>query len=322
MEDITIENMHKQLADGSIYVENASLTKTHYGKIIRDIGGKPFFYNPIIHEGKYGERYIENSGGLTIIGIRNNKFLCSDMNGIIYEVGSKELDKIRMYGLYITNTYAVEKENVLTVLDYTEEIDIRVQNFTNKCKLLGLEVPIIKNIDGNMTLVSMVKNIDRFKVPDFVTHIGDSAFFRSEIHEIVLPDNLKYIGKNVFNSCRKLKFIRIPKTVQKIGCCAFKNSGLEEVVIEGDIGYLEDLVFEDCNKLDRLSLSNAVRSIGVGTFRNCYKLSGINTEYGSSLEDKLIHIGAEAFYACVSFDITKLRDTVESIHSTAFDGRG
>ena len=56
-----------------------------------------------------------------------------------------------------------------------------------------------------------------------VTSIGLSAFFRSELISITIPDCITHIGDNAFEDCKELKNVTIGNGLTSIGWDAFRN---------------------------------------------------------------------------------------------------
>ncbi len=120
--------------------------------------------------------------------------------------------------------------------------------FDNKC-LSNIQLPpMLMNIDGNpfacckididnlsphfkienkllihgSTVISVLKAPTSITVPDYITAIGDNAFYHStRLNTISLPEGLTYIGNEAFNECLNLSWMNMPDTVKFIGKEAF-----------------------------------------------------------------------------------------------------
>ena len=75
--------------------------------------------------------------------------------------------------------------------------------------------------------------LEKIKLPDSLTHIGESAFQEcGQMLRIKLPKNLLYIGPYAFCDCWQLEKVNIPASVQYIGEGAFLGCiNLEEIII-------------------------------------------------------------------------------------------
>ncbi|MBR5737012.1 MAG: leucine-rich repeat domain-containing protein [Verrucomicrobia bacterium] len=102
----------------------------------------------------------------------------------------------------------------------------------------------------------------------------DYRFYSNEKNNITscqLPENLKYIGNDLFDSCTNLTAIQIPPGVESIGVRAFSG----------------------CEKLTELQIPNGVKSIGSGFITKCTGIKTINIP--ASVED--INSGSYQFGA-------------------------
>ncbi|WP_197018883.1 leucine-rich repeat domain-containing protein, partial [Prevotella sp. P6B4] len=95
-------------------------------------------------------------------------------------------------------------------------------------------------------------------IPNGIERIGDYAFRNCKVLEnIVLPSNLKTIGKNAFESNNKLKIVDIPEGTTKIGAQAFYNcASLEEVILPSTlitIGSIGDEAFKYCDNITTIT---------------------------------------------------------------------
>ncbi|MBR5690614.1 MAG: leucine-rich repeat domain-containing protein [Verrucomicrobia bacterium] len=94
---------------------------------------------------------------------------------------------------------------------------------------------------------------------------------KNNITSCQLPENLKYIGNDLFDSCTNLTAIQIPPGVESIGVRAFSG----------------------CEKLTELQIPNGVKSIGSGFITKCTGIKTINIP--ASVED--INSGSYQFGA-------------------------
>ena len=92
------------------------------------------------------------------------------------------------------------------------------------------------------------------EIPDFVTEIGDHAFYRhKELQSITIPESVTHIGNNAFEECVSLTSLRIPKGVTCIAHEAFAN----------------------CTALMSVTIPESVTKIGYDSFWGCTVLTSI-----------------------------------------------
>jgi hypothetical protein len=110
--------------------------------------------------------------------------------------------------------------------------------------------------------------------------ICDDAFWDSRItiNSIILPESLKYIGKNAFYGNHLLTDITITKNVEKIGNSAFNQCGVLANVTFAEGSKLKEIgdnAFYYCKELTSISLPNGLTRIGDDVFAACYKLTNM-----------------------------------------------
>lgn len=112
---------------------------------------------------------------------------------------------------------------------------------------------------------------DEFAIPDFVTSIGNSAFYQCEnLRSVEIPESVSSIGELAFCRCLSLETIELPKSVTNIGAYAFYY----------------------CENLTSLEIPSGVTLIGDHAFAYCYYLSSV------SIPESITSIGSEAFGKC------------------------
>lgn len=111
---------------------------------------------------------------------------------------------------------------------------------------------------------------------DVVKIIGGSAFQKSNLTSISIPEGVKKIGNYTFYNCTSLTSITIP-------------SGVTEI---------EKRAFSNCTNLTSIIIPNSVHRIGEGAFANCTSLTSIALPYPASYAT--ISLGERAFYKCTS----------------------
>lgn len=105
-----------------------------------------------------------------------------------------------------------------------------------------------------------------FELPEGIVSIGDYAFKKSFIKEIVIPSSVEHLGKGAFAGCNSLekveikdgltaigdgafmgtenlKNIKLPQTLKAIGKLSFFASGFEEIVLPESLEYIDKGAF-------------------------------------------------------------------------------
>jgi hypothetical protein len=118
------------------------------------------------------------------------------------------------------------------------------------------------NADG--VLIEYIGNGGDVTIPNSVTAIGDSVFYRRWISltSVTIPSSVTSIGDGAFAECSDLTSVTIPNSVTKIGGSAFAG----------------------CRSLTSVTIPNNVTEVGAGVFANCDGLFG---EHSSGIESFL-----------------------------------
>lgn len=113
-------------------------------------------------------------------------------------------------------------------------VTIDVQNSSYK-----VEGNFIVTKDGK-TLVTYISEQDTFNVPTGIEVIGNSAFSSARVSQIIFPQTLKTIQKNILIDTSYITELSIPSSVESIGENAFlRCSNLHNIYIDKEEGSIE-----------------------------------------------------------------------------------
>ena len=125
-------------------------------------------------------------------------------------------------------------------------------------------------IDTNGVLVKYNGMEEIVMVPDGVTKIGKSAFFKNPyIQKVLLPDTVTEIGERAFVRCSNLNVVE-GGSVTRIGTYAFYFSSIQEIDLS-KATIIEEAAFDDCRMLEEVNLE-AVEILGNEAFNGCGNL--------------------------------------------------
>lgn len=114
------------------------------------------------------------------------------------------------------------------------------------------------NVIFYTTTSSNIKKIT-FQNGSRLRNINKSAFYKSKLESIELPEGLEKIGNNAFLQC-SLKELKIPNSVTHIDDGAFQEcSNLMELEIQGNVAYIGRQAFYSCPKLKKLTLPACIK---------------------------------------------------------------
>lgn len=144
---------------------------------------------------------------------------------------------------------------------------------------------------------------------------GGWYVFSPLIKEIILPEELTYIGNYVFYGCEKIEEVQIPDAVTEIGYSAFKNcTSLASISLPSEVKIIGSSAFEGCTNLVSIKLPDYLQNIYHFTFAMCKNLKEIE------ISDGVKDIGQGAFTNCSSLATVHIPSTVEKIGNRTFYG--
>ena len=155
-------------------------------------------------------------------------------------------------------------------------------------------------------------------IPDEVSRIGKNVFRGMNIQSVVLAPNVTFIDEGAFCDCRSLVSVTFSERLQEINSAAFAQCGLVELRIPGGVK-IGPGAFNECSQLSTVVIENGVTSIGECAFRNCRKLSSIKLP--ESIENSIYGIQVDAFMGCCKLEYVQLPESLSEdiIHFGFFD---
>jgi hypothetical protein len=102
-----------------------------------------------------------------------------------------------------------------------------------------VEIPASVTIGGRTYQVTAIgcnafmdcENLTSVSLANGLLHIGNRAFFRAYLQEVLLPSTLKSIGEEAFKDCESIESILVPDGVERIGNFAFSDMDNLRVLI-------------------------------------------------------------------------------------------
>ena len=150
---------------------------------------------------------------------------------------------------------------------------------------------------------------------NFSIDLGKLNEYKGTFADVVIPDDVNYIGERSFMDNNNIKNVKIPTSVQKIGVGAFWDCrNLQSVTMLDSVTSMGKFAFTHCKKLKSIVLSDNITSIEENTFYFCESLENI------TIPNNVKSIGKWAFFACKSLTNIIIPKKVTSIGESAFMG--
>ena len=148
--------------------------------------------------------------------------------------------------------------------------------------------------------------------------IGDSAFARSGLTSVAIPNSVSWIGNEVFTGCPSLTSISVaPDNTyfdSRENCNAIIRTsdnalivGCRSTSIPGSVETIGKTAFYECYGLTSVAIPNSVTSIGKRAFECCFDLTSV------TIPNSVTTIGDMAFYSCLDLSSVAIPNSVTSI---------
>lgn len=220
---------------------------------------------------------------------------------------TKELEDKVLYA-YFTNELFITKDNVNTAeyADYSEVYVYENVSWGDLCKKL-VEYKNIRKLDMSETTINiglisyhddysgnyyyksgLEKTNIRFFISPDTSGYTEKAFYYCPLQTVILPKNLKEIGKEAFWNCFKMESINLPEGLQIIGDKAFQNcSKLGSITLPSSLETIGEQAFSNTG-ITEIIMNEGLKEIGDGCFagHNCSTII---------IPSSVTKIGAHAF---------------------------
>lgn len=131
--------------------------------------------------------------------------------------------------------------------------------------------------DNKLTKFRFKKKCTNIVIPEEVTVIGKEVFFnRTQITDVTIPNGVERIQYGAFRNCKSMTTVNIPNTVTVIESDAFKNcKNLTSITIPNSITCIESGAFKGCESITEIVIPDNVERIKYSAFSGCKKLKSI-----------------------------------------------
>ena len=111
-----------------------------------------------------------------------------------------------------------------------------------------------------------------------LTHIGEHAFSKSGLRDIVLPNSLTRLYEDAFGNCRSLTNVVFGTGLSDIRNGVFSQCGLTSVELPSNITSIPGYMFDGCRNLTSVKFSRNLTFVGMSAFRSCYNISEVHID--------------------------------------------
>lgn len=159
-------------------------------------------------------------------------------------------------------------------------------------------------------------SITSLKIDSPIKVIDSFAFNNCfNLQEVLLSQNLVWIGRFTFSDTHEMTEITLPKELQLIGERAFSGTSLRHVDFNDSLNYIGKYAFWVAHNINSITLPVGLKEIDDGAFLSCEALSTVT--FGKNLEI----IGSQAFMDA-SIESISIPSSVKTIGNYAFRGCG
>lgn len=320
LKNIVIPDSVKSIGQMTFY-RLESLTSVKIGNGVTSIGATTFFHCENLKSVTFGSS-LQSIGASAFSG-------CEGITEIILPSSLETISTSAFEGCEGLKTLVIP-ENVKTIgrraFGYCGDItSISVSKDNAVYKSDG---NCLIEKDKNLLVLGCKNSI----IPDYVTDIGDSAFFGCYgLRDLVIPDTVTSIGFDVFFGCSSLRSITVPFVGRSMddeqyafigylfreGSSSWENFSnlpmtLDVVTVTG--GKIGGNAFYECKGLQSIILCEGVTEIGGSAFTKCTGLTSF------VIPDSVTSIEEFAFHDLSNLTSMTIGSGVESIGQYAFNG--
>lgn len=263
---------------------------------------------------------FSNCVSLATINVNtNNGSYCSD-EGILYNSDKSELivcPGAKSGALTIPSS-------VTSIKEYACYGCTQLTSVTIPKSVTRIGTQAFTNVSGKLELNCRVNSYD-----DYYNY---SPFYNSQFNELILGDDVIFIGNYAFNGCTTITTVNVKRTDAGISSDRtyyslpptsatwnyYLNDKLvTELNVPSGITHIGNRAFYNAKGITSVNLPSTLASIGYLAFTDCTNMVSV------SLPNSLTSIGNSAFSGCSSLTATILPSSLTSIGSDAFkDCRG
>lgn len=149
-------------------------------------------------------------------------------------------------------------------------------------------------------------------LPNSLKIINYCGFSHSNIKEVIIPENVEYLGNYCFFNCNMLSKITLNNKLKHIGEACFMNNNISNINLPNTLIDLLPYTFYH-SSLQNITIPEGITHIGNKCFENCNNLTKV------IFPDSLLIIDNNAFKNCIIKDMF-LPENLKVIGDLSFSG--
>ena len=152
------------------------------------------------------------------------------------------------------------------------------------------DINIADNVQIEEGAFTGCRSLDR--KAEYVVVRNELCGYNGKGPNVIIPNQIKFIGSTVFAKNKKIKEVVMPDTVEKINDEGFKGcSALQKVKLSPKLSKISDALFWDCKALEQVEIPEGITIIGENAFRHCYSIKEIKLPYSIKKIQKKAFVG-------------------------------
>ena len=173
-----------------------------------------------------------------------------------------------------------------------------------------------------ISLVDAPEDVVSAVIPEFVTSIGDEAFWNChDLTSVSIPDSVTSMGMYVFSDCEHLTELTLPNSITQIGAYAMNNcTGLTALRIPASVTEIADTALSGCSNVTIYCADGSAALSFAMAHDISYIIDDTLKTITFTLPADLTTIESEAFAGMTQGFNLVITDRVTAIADDAFSG--
>lgn len=147
-----------------------------------------------------------------------------------------------------------------------------VYSFTDEYNEVAVDQNIVDGVNA-YTGVIIIPQLVNYEGHNYkVTSIAESAFAKSGVTEVVIPNSVTSIGEAAFAQAGDLESVTLPLNIASIPNSCFAGSGIVNIALPEGVERIGYGAFRDCNMLHTVMLPSTLKLIEAYAFSDCHNL--------------------------------------------------